>query len=64
MVRTKSIQNSLSAHIATRDFSAITRAFVPVFLGFSLLFVAGISNAQTIHDAAHDARHAFGWVCH
>ncbi len=46
------------------DLSAISALFIPLFLGASLLFVAGISNANAVHDAAHDARHAFGWVCH
>ncbi len=54
----------LKQFVLTRDFSAISARFIPAIVGASLLFVAGISNANAVHDAAHDARHAFGWVCH
>ena len=33
-------------------------------MGVGLIFVAGFANSATIHDAAHDQRHAIGFPCH
>lgn len=33
-------------------------------IGFSVLFVAGHVQSATLHDAAHDMRHATGFPCH
>lgn len=33
-------------------------------VGASLVFVAGLAQAATLHDAAHDMRHATGFPCH
>lgn len=33
-------------------------------LGFSTIFVVGHLQAETLHDAAHDVRHAAGFPCH
>lgn len=33
-------------------------------LGVGLIFVAGFANSATIHDAAHDQRHAIAFPCH
>ena len=33
-------------------------------LGACLLVVAGHVQASTLHDAAHDVRHATGFPCH
>ena len=33
-------------------------------LGALMIFVAGFANAATIHDAAHDQRHAIAFPCH
>ena len=33
-------------------------------IGVGLIFVAGFANSATIHDAAHDQRHAIGFPCH
>ncbi len=41
----------------------VSIAFVAL-LGATLLFVAGFANSQTMHDAAHDTRHAAGFPCH
>ncbi len=43
------------------DIAGIAAA---ILLGFSLLFVAGISHAAILHDAAHDQRHAIAFPCH
>ncbi|HEX9857479.1 MAG TPA: CbtB domain-containing protein [Paracoccaceae bacterium] len=33
-------------------------------LGSTLLFLAGHAQSATLHDAAHDMRHATGFPCH
>jgi len=33
-------------------------------IGFGIVFVAGNLQAETLHDAAHDVRHATGFPCH
>lgn len=33
-------------------------------LGLGLMMVAGHVQAATLHDAAHDVRHATGFPCH
>ncbi len=33
-------------------------------LGFGIMVMAGHLQAATLHDAAHDTRHATGFPCH
>ncbi|WP_347265949.1 CbtB domain-containing protein [Paracoccus sp. (in: a-proteobacteria)] len=33
-------------------------------LGAGLVFIAGLAQSATLHDAAHDVRHATGFPCH
>ncbi len=33
-------------------------------LGVLLLYGAGLAGSEVIHNAAHDARHAFAFPCH
>lgn len=40
-----------------------TVVFVAV-LGMGLVFITGLAQSQTLHDAAHDVRHATGFPCH
>ena len=37
---------------------------VPAMLGMVVLFAAGHAQSATLHDAAHDVRHATGFPCH
>ena len=34
------------------------------FIGVALMTLAGHVQAATLHDAAHDVRHATGFPCH
>lgn len=40
---------------------AITLA---ALMGVAIMFVAGHIQANALHDAAHDVRHATGFPCH
>lgn len=33
-------------------------------LGFGMIALGGLVQAETLHDAAHDVRHATGFPCH
>lgn len=47
--------------------SAGTRLFPAVLalaIGLGVIVVAGHLQAATLHDAAHDVRHATGFPCH
>ncbi len=49
--------------IAKADTSLLS-IFAAAFLGIAIIFVTGFANSQTIHDSAHDVRHASGFPCH
>lgn len=42
----------------------LANIFVTALLGAALIFVAGLAQSETLHDAAHDVRHATGFPCH
>ncbi|PQM59238.1 MAG: hypothetical protein CML40_08410 [Rhodobacteraceae bacterium] len=44
--------------------TSIVTILVIVFLGLGIVYVAGHAQSSTLHDAAHDARHATGFPCH
>ena len=45
--------------------SSTTMAVIMVAgLGLGMVTLAGHVQAQTLHDAAHDVRHATGFPCH
>lgn len=44
--------------------STLAQVFMVATFGLALLFVAGHAQSSTLHDAAHDVRHATGFPCH
>jgi cobalt transporter subunit CbtB len=38
--------------------------FAALLLGSFLVFGVGLANSETLHDTAHDVRHANGFPCH
>ena len=44
--------------------SRLTAAFFAALLGTFLVIGVGLSNADTLHNAAHDTRHSFTFPCH
>lgn len=49
---------------ATRTNSEILAITFAAFVGLGLIFAAGFSHASTMHDVAHDTRHAMAFPCH
>ena len=39
-------------------------AVVAILLGAVLIYGVGFASPMAIHNAAHDARHAFAFPCH
>ncbi len=39
-------------------------AVVAALIGVFVLFGVGLAQPDTLHNAAHDARHAFAFPCH
>ncbi len=39
-------------------------AVIALVFGAFIVLGAGFAHSQTIHDAAHDVRHAFAFPCH
>nr|WP_312529663.1 CbtB-domain containing protein [Paracoccus sp. (in: a-proteobacteria)] len=50
-----------SLPLNTSRFGTIVFAAI---VGLGLVFVSGLAHSETLHDAAHDMRHATGYPCH
>lgn len=49
--------------LAKTGSTTISIVFVAL-LGATIVFLAGHAQSATLHDAAHDVRHATGFPCH
>jgi cobalt transporter subunit CbtB len=49
---------------AARSTSNVLSIAVVFLIGATTLFLAGHAQSATLHDAAHDVRHATGFPCH
>jgi cobalt transporter subunit CbtB len=49
---------------SSTSLSSISAAFFVAVMGIALIVVTGHVQAATLHDAAHDVRHATGFPCH
>lgn len=38
--------------------------FGSILMGVSLVYFAGFSHMEMVHNAAHDTRHSSGFPCH
>lgn len=53
-----------SAALAPSKAEGFKAAFVALFLGVGLVWLAGFAYPESVHDAAHDTRHALSFPCH
>jgi cobalt transporter subunit CbtB len=51
-------------HSPSTSLSGISAAFAVAVMGIALMVVTGHVQAATLHNAAHDVRHATGFPCH
>ena len=51
---------------ATRPEAGISAGLLSVtlLLGVALVFLTGFAHSETLHNAAHDTRHALAFPCH
>ena len=49
---------------ASEKTTALLSVLGMAMLGLVILFAAGHAQSATLHDAAHDVRHATGFPCH
>lgn len=52
------------ATFASARADTLRAAFVALFLGVGLVYLAGFAYSESVHDAAHDTRHALSFPCH
>ena len=48
----------------TGSVSTVIPALSAILLGAFLVLGIGFAHSNTIHNAAHDSRHAFAFPCH
>jgi cobalt transporter subunit CbtB len=48
----------------TRSKTTLLSVIAAAFIGLGIVTLAGHVQAATLHDAAHDVRHATGFPCH
>lgn len=58
-----------AAQTKTQTLSVLTRshrliAATTLLFGLGLVFLTGFANSATVHNAAHDTRHAMAFPCH
>jgi len=53
-----------SAKAAPSVTAALLPVVLAILLGVVLVYGVGFASPMTIHNAAHDARHAFAFPCH
>jgi cobalt transporter subunit CbtB len=52
------------AQPASDRMAVLAPVALALMAGLFLLYGAGFAQSATLHDAAHDARHAFAFPCH
>ena len=50
--------------VTARRIDALVPALAALLLGAFLILGTGFAHSEIIHNAAHDARHAFAFPCH
>jgi cobalt transporter subunit CbtB len=55
---------ALAPAVAIAGAGSRRAALAAALLGFFLLYGTGFAYPSLIHNAAHDARHAFAFPCH
>ncbi|MCY4190901.1 MAG: CbtB-domain containing protein [Rhodospirillaceae bacterium] len=55
---------TINARTETRTASGLIAIAVCAFIGLAMITIAGHVQATSLHDAAHDTRHAAGFPCH
>ncbi|HSA80151.1 MAG TPA: CbtB domain-containing protein [Geminicoccaceae bacterium] len=62
-LKTGEINPTAAAEVAPAARTAVA-VLVAALLGLFILYGVGFAGPATLHNAAHDARHAFAFPCH
>ncbi|GGO54459.1 cobalt transporter subunit CbtB [Roseovarius pacificus] len=54
----------MTALVQSAAKSSVLPFVAAMVLGLGIITIAGHVQASTLHDAAHDVRHATGFPCH
>jgi cobalt transporter subunit CbtB len=57
-------ETSLETVAAVEEGTRMAAVVVALLLGVFILMGSGFVQADVLHNAAHDARHAFAFPCH
>jgi cobalt transporter subunit CbtB len=60
------MQQTQTAQLSTAatDVNVVVQAVLAMALGLFIVGVVGFSHMSTVHNAAHDVRHANAFPCH
>ncbi|MCJ8300786.1 MAG: CbtB-domain containing protein [Pseudomonadales bacterium] len=60
----QNIQSSVATQAPSLAVSDTKQILAALALGLMLVLFVGFAPMEVIHNAAHDARHAFAFPCH
>lgn len=63
-VTTKENDMNAMTQTAAKTGTALASIVFAALVGATVIFFAGHAQSATLHDAAHDMRHATGFPCH
>jgi cobalt transporter subunit CbtB len=56
--------STIAGSIATTQSQRLMAALSAAILGVCLVYFAGFSHIDAVHNAAHDTRHSAAFPCH
>ncbi len=62
--QTRSQTRSFETPVETATLNRVAPALLALLFGGFLVLGVGFAHSATIHDAAHDGRHALAFPCH
>jgi cobalt transporter subunit CbtB len=57
-------EKTLNEHVLATTTTRVGPALLALLFGAFLIFGAGFASPDTLHNAAHDGRHAISFPCH
>ena len=60
----QNVQQVTTLHSSDVSVSVTKQILIALTLGVSLVLFVGFVPMEVVHNAAHDARHAFAFPCH
>ncbi|SEI45991.1 CbtB domain-containing protein [Pseudomonas sp. NFR16] len=59
------MSSTVLTHASSRSRgNRLVVTFGSILMGLSLVYLAGFSHLEVVHNAAHDTRHSAGFPCH